>query len=103
MHHLNNDPFLTPRGLQHQIPELRKVSKETIRQCIMKDFGLPSRTAAVKPHLTDWAQRRWSKRRWRKVLWSDETHIELWKGFQHTSESADLPQSPAMTCVLFAA
>ena len=91
--HLDNDPFLTPGGLQRQIPELRKVNKSTIRKVIAKDLGLPSRIAAVKPHLTDaqklrrldWAQRRraWSKRRWRKILWSDETHIELWKGFRH--------------------
>ena len=89
-----------PRGLQHQIPELRKVSKETIRRCIMKDFGLPSRTAAVKPHLTDWAQK---KRRWRKVLWSDQTHIELWKGFNTASESANPPQCLATILVSSAA
>ena len=92
--HLDNDPFLTPRGLQRQIPELRQFHRETIRKCIAKDLGLPSRIAAVKPHLTDaqksrrldWAQRKraWRQRRWRKVLWSDETHIELWKGFQHS-------------------
>ena len=91
---LDNDPFLTPCDLQRQIPELRQFHHETIRKCIAKDLGLPSRIAAVKPHLTDaqksrrldWAQRKraWRQRRWRKVLWSDETHIELWKGFQHS-------------------
>ena len=91
--HLDEDPFLTPAGLQCQIPVLQEVSKETIRSVIAKDLGLPSRTAAVKPFLTDtqkvrrldWAQRKraWSQRRWRKILWSDETHIELWRGFRH--------------------
>ena len=91
--HLDNDPFLTPAGLQRQIPALRDVSRETIRSVIAKDLGLPSRIAANKPFLTDgqkvrrldWAQRKraWTQRRWRKVLWSDETHIELWKGFRH--------------------
>ena len=91
--HLDEDPFLTPAGLQRQIPVLQEVSKETIRSVIAKDLGLPSRTAAVKPFLTDtqkvrrldWAQRKraWSQRRWRKILWSDETHIELWRGFRH--------------------
>ena len=92
-HHLHKNPFLTPRGIQDKIPELKEVSKETIRRCIAKDLGLPSRLAAAKPHLTeaqkerrlDWARKkqRWSQRRWRKVLWSDETHIELWRGFRH--------------------
>ena len=62
--HLDADPFLTPHGLQRQIPGLREVSKKTISRCIAKDLGLPSRKAAIKPHLTssqrirrlDWAQ-----------------------------------------------
>ena len=49
--HLEQDPFLTPAGLQSQIPELREVSKKTISRCIAKDLGIPSRKAAVKPHL----------------------------------------------------
>ena len=91
--HLEQDPFLTPTGLQSQIPELREVSKQVISRCIAKDLGIPSRKAAVKPHLTssqrirrlDWAsrRRRWTQRKWRKILWSDETHIELWRGFRH--------------------
>ena len=91
--HLDQDPFLTPHGLQRQIPELKTISKETIRRCIADEIGIPSRKAAVKPHLTssqrirrlDWAQRRrkWTQRRWRKILWSDETHIEMWRGFRH--------------------
>ena len=89
--HLDQDPFLTPAGLQSQIPELRNVSKQVISRCIAKDLGMPSRKAATKPHLTssqrirhlDWAQRRswWTQRKWRKILWSDETHIEMWRGF----------------------
>ena len=50
--HLDQDLFLTPHGLQRQIPELQNVCKETIRKCIAKDLGIPSRKAAVKPHLT---------------------------------------------------
>ena len=91
--YLDNDPFLTPVGLQRQIPALRTLHKSTIRKCIAKDLGIPSRMAATKPFLTpaqktrrlDWAQRKrkWRQRKWRKVCWSDETHIELWKGFRH--------------------
>ena len=91
--HLDQDLFLTPHGLQRQIPELKTISKETIRRCIADEIGIPSRKAAVKPHMTssqrirrlDWAQRRrkWTQRRWRKILWSNETHIEMWRGFRH--------------------
>ena len=46
--HLDNDPFLTPGGLQRQIPALRDVSKETIRSVIAKDLNMPSRIAAMR-------------------------------------------------------
>ena len=85
----DNDPFLTPHGLQLKIPGLMKVHKRTIRRVISKELGIPSRMAATKPHLTeaqrerrlDWAQRKraWTLRRWSKILWTDETHIELWR------------------------
>lgn len=90
---LDEDPFLTPAGLQRKIPRLKEVHKATVRKVINTDLAIPSRIAAVKPFLTDtqkvrrllWAQgkRTWSQRRWRKILWSDETHIELWRGFRH--------------------
>ena len=86
------NPFITPLGLQEKIPELRDVSKRTIQRVILKELNLPSRAAAKKPFLTeaqklrrsDWANRHknWSRAKWAKVLWSDETHIELWKGAQ---------------------
>ena len=50
--HLENDPFLTPHGLQRQIPALREVSHRSIRRCIAKDLGIPARRAAIKPQLT---------------------------------------------------
>ena len=87
--YLDDDPFLTPHGLKRKIPALREVSKETVRRCIANDLGIPSRRAAVKPHLTeaqrirrlDWAQgkRTWSQAKWRKILWTDETHVEMWR------------------------
>ena len=90
---LERNPFLAPIGLQQLIPELRNVSRSNIRRVIRQELGLPSRIAAKKPHLTefqkehrlDWSldKLRWPGRRWARVLWSDETHIELWKGFQH--------------------
>ena len=86
---IDRDPFLTPHGLRREIPGLMKVSKETIRRVIAKELGIPSRMTATKPHLTeaqrerrlDWAQRKrtWTQRKWRKILWTDETHIELWR------------------------
>ena len=90
---LDRNPFLAPRGLQRLIPELRDISRSNIRRVIRQELGLPSRIAAKKPFLTefqkerrlDWSldKLRWTGRRWARVLWSDETHIELWKGFQH--------------------
>ena len=89
---IEKDPFLTPCGLQQVIPELRNVSQRTIRDVISRKLKIPSRKAAKKPFLTeaqkerrlDWAKRHsgWSKAKWAKVLWSDETHIELWRGAQ---------------------
>ena len=88
---LDVSPFLTPRGLQRVIPELRNVALVSIRRAICEELGIPS-LAAKKPFLTnaqkecrlDWAlrKRNWSARKWARVLWSDETHIELWQGFQ---------------------
>ena len=90
---LDRNPFLAPRGLQQLIPKLREVSRSNICPVIRQELGLPSRIAAKKPFLTafqkerrfDWAldKRRWTGKRWSQVLWTDETHIELWKGFQH--------------------
>lgn len=89
---LRYHPFLTPCGLQQEIPELRTIAQRTIRDVICRELKIPSRVAAKKPFLTkaqklrrlDWAQRhrRWSRVKWAKVLWSDETHVELWKGAQ---------------------
>ena len=91
---LDQDPFLSPQGLQQAIPALRKVHKETIRRVIAKELGIPSRLAAAKPFLTesqmlrrlDWAKRHKARSQnwWRKVMWSDETHIELWQGMQQS-------------------
>ena len=93
---LDQNPFLAPRGLQKLIPELREVSRSNIRRVILQELGLPSRIAAKKPFLTeaqkgrhfDWAleHQRWTGRRWARVLWSDETHIELWEGFQQKGD-----------------
>ena len=90
---LDNDPFLTPHGLQRLIPGLRVITKRTICRIIQKELGIPSRIAAAKPFLTDAQKLRrldWAKKHeprsqtwWRKVLWSDETHIELWKGSRY--------------------
>ena len=89
---LNADPFLTPYGLQNMIPGLRNISKRSIRRCIAKELGIPSRIAAKKPFLTEaqkarrlsWALRHrgWSRVKWARVLWSDETHLEQWRGGQ---------------------
>ena len=89
---LKRNPWLTPCGLQQEIPELRDVSQSNIRRVISKELKIPSRRAAKKPFLTeaqkirrlDWANkhRGWSRAKWAKVLWSDETHIELWQGAQ---------------------
>ena len=89
---LKADPFLTPYGLQREIPGLRKISKRTIRRCIATELGIPSRIAAKKPFLTEaqkarrlsWALRHrgWSRVKWARVLWSDETHLEQWRGGQ---------------------
>ena len=89
-HLLHINPFLTPYGLQQRIPGLKNVTLRAIQHVILKELHIPSRIAAVKPHLTQaqkerrlgWANRhrRWSRVKWAKVLFSDETHIEQWKG-----------------------
>ena len=89
---LKVNPFLTAYGLQEVIPELKNVSKRTIRRVIQKELKIPCRIAAKKPFLTEaqktrrltWAMRHrgWSRVQWARVLWSDETHIEQWVGSQ---------------------
>ena len=75
---LKRNPWLTPCGLQQEIPELRDVSQSNIRRVISKELKIPSRRAAKKPFLTeaqkirrlDWANkhRGWSRAKWAKVL-----------------------------------
>ena len=68
---VESNPFITPYGLQTDIPELRNVTKRAIRHCIATELKIPSRIAAKKPFLTEdqkarrlaWAMRhrRWSR------------------------------------------
>ncbi len=89
---LDTNPWLTPYGLQSEIPALCHVTKRAIRNVISKELKIPSCVAAKKPFLTEhqkarrlaWAlkHRHWGRKKWARVMWSDETHIEQWTGGQ---------------------
>ncbi len=58
-----------------------------LQKRLQKDLGLPSRPAAIKPHLTDLlmkkrlafarSHREWTVDQWKNVVWSDESTFRI--------------------------
>jgi transposase len=78
------DPFITAKELKKQMPEvLANVSVRTIQHRLQKDMKLPSRSAAMKPLITDKMKKKrlafakkykdWTADQLASVMFSDES------------------------------
>ena len=91
---VKSDPFLTAKEIKTKITDLRDITTRHVNTVLSKELGLKSFVAPKKPMLTpdqvefrdDWGHdlRGWGKKRWNGVLFSDETHIEIWRDTYRT-------------------
>ena len=86
---VKKDPFVTAKEIKTKITALEDISTRHVNRILSKDLGLKSFVAPKKPVLTpdqieyrhDWGhyhQNR-TKRWWNTILFSDETHVEIWR------------------------
>ena len=88
------DPFLTAKEIKTKITALKVISNRWVNKILSNELGMKSFVAPKKPMLTpnqvefrdDWGHfhKGWGKRRWNGVLFSDETHIEIWRDTYRT-------------------
>ena len=91
---VKKDPFLTAKEIKTKITDLRDITPQWVNHVLSKDLGLKSFVAPKKPVLNEnqieyrynWGllhQNR-TKRWWNGVLFSDETHVEIWRDTYRT-------------------
>ena len=87
---LKKDPQLTASQLKGlHLDLLSNVRVRTIQHRLQKDLGLPSRTAAKKPHINDRMKEQrlafakkhahWTPTQWKKVMFSDESTFQVFR------------------------
>ena len=91
---VESNPFLTAKEIKTKITALKDISNRHVNRILSSELGLKSFVAPKKPMLTpdqvefrdDWGHfhKGWGKRRWNGVLFSDETHIEIWRDTYRT-------------------
>ena len=86
---VKRDPFVTAKEIKTKILALKDVTPQHINHVLSKELGLKSFVAPKKPQLTpdqiefrdDWGHfhKRRTRKWWNGVLFSDETHLEIWR------------------------
>ena len=82
------NPFLTAKELKRKVKGFENVSVRTIQEICQKRLGMPSRSAAKKPLLTDKMVKKrlafcrkhkhWKQEDWEDVMFSDESKFDLY-------------------------
>ena len=91
---VKKDPFVTAKQIKTKILALKDVTAQRINQVLSGELGLKSFVAPKKPQLTpdqieyrdDWGHfhKKRTRKWWNGVLFSDETHIEIWRDTYRT-------------------
>ena len=91
---VKKDPFLSAKEIKTKITALKDITPRWVNHVLSKDLGLKSFVAPKKPSLTpdqiefrdDWGNFHKSRKKkwWNGVLFSDETHVEIWRDTYRT-------------------
>ena len=91
---VKTDPFLTAKEIKTKIIALKDFTNQHVNRILSKELGMKSFVTPKKPMLTpdqvkfrdDWGHylKGWGRKRWNGVLFSDETHIEIWRNMYRT-------------------
>ena len=93
---VKTEPFLTAKEIKTKIIALKDFTNQE-QDPQQGARGMRSFVSPKKPMLTpdqvefrdDWGHylKGWGRKRWNGVLFSDETHIEIWRNTYHNAES----------------